>query len=202
EHAAYGFPYPELKIRMDRFAEQLEVIHGSWGPGPFTFKGEHYQLDALEALPKPVQRPHLPLIMGGSAGPRVAALAARFADEYNTVVVTADVARERRERIHAACEAAGREPIRFSVMTPVITGVTEDEVRARAAASAEFRGMPADALIKDPPSGWLIGTVDALAEQIRALAQAGVDRILCQHLPHTDLEMVEILGTELAPLVA
>jgi F420-dependent oxidoreductase-like protein len=201
EHAAYGFPYHDLATRMEVLSEQLEIVHGHWAPGPFSFKGKHYQLDALDAQPKPVQTPHPPLIMGGKAGPLAARLAARFADEYNTTFVTAEEAGERRERIAAACQAVGRDPLPFSVMTPVIVGKDDAEVRERARRSALFRSMPEDALLRDPPTGWLIGTVEQVAEQMHALADAGVYRVMCQHLPHDDIEMVQLLGDALGPLV-
>ena len=72
EHAAYGFAFPPLKARMDQLAEQLEIVHGQWADEPFSFAGEHYRLEDLDARPKPVQRPHPPLLMGGKAGPRAA----------------------------------------------------------------------------------------------------------------------------------
>ena len=75
EHVAYGFPFPPLGVRMDRLAEQVEIIRRSWERGPFSFAGEHWRIDELDALPKPVQRPGPPLIMGGAAGPRSARLA-------------------------------------------------------------------------------------------------------------------------------
>src|SRR4051812_11207543 len=123
EHAAFGFPFHAMAERMDVLAEQLEIVHdGHWGEGPFSFRGAHYTLDELDARPKPLQRPHPPLIMGGAAGPRAARLAARFADEYNTVLPTLEEIAERRARIVAACEAAGREPIPFSVMATTVIG--------------------------------------------------------------------------------
>ena len=64
--------------------------------GPFSFKGDHYELEDLQARPQPVQQPHPPLIMGGAAGPRAARLAARYADEYNTVMPTLDEIVERK----------------------------------------------------------------------------------------------------------
>jgi alkanesulfonate monooxygenase SsuD/methylene tetrahydromethanopterin reductase-like flavin-dependent oxidoreductase (luciferase family) len=81
EHEAYGFEFPPTRARMDILAEQLEVVLGSWGDSETSFEGEHYRLAGLDAQPKPVQRPHPPLIMGGNAGPRSAGLAVRFADE-------------------------------------------------------------------------------------------------------------------------
>jgi F420-dependent oxidoreductase-like protein len=202
EHAAFGFPFADLRTRMEVLAEQLEVVHGTWAPnppGPFTFNGRHYRLTDLDAQPKPVQRPHPPLIMGGNAGPRSCRLAARFADEYNTVYPTLDDVRERRARVVAACRRAGREPIPFSVMTSVIAGRDEAEVQARVARVAGRTGADPVALRNDPPAGWVVGVLDSVVEQLRALREAGVARVMCQHLAHDDLEFIALLGDVIAP---
>jgi F420-dependent oxidoreductase-like protein len=202
EHAAYGFPYNDLRTRMDVFAEQLEVIHGTWTEPSFSFRGEHYTLDQLRAEPRPVQTPHPPLIMGGNAGPRVARLAARFADEYNTVMADPTEVSERKARVDAACAEIGRDPLPFSLMTTVIVGSDEQDLRARAARVGEVTGMDGDALVADPPASMIVGTVEFAAEQLRAFAEVGVSRVMCQHLAHEDVEFVAVLGDELAPLVA
>ncbi len=200
EHAAYGFPFP--RKRMDILEEQLQVVLGNWSEEPFSFAGEHYRLRDLEARPKPLQRPHPPLIMGGTAGPRSCALAARFADEYNTVFPSPAEVRERRSRVVEACERAGREPMPFSIMTAVIAGADRHEVDERLARVARRRGDNPDALAADPPPGWVIGTVDEVEGRLRELRDAGVSRIMCQHLDHDDLELVALLGRELAPRLA
>jgi F420-dependent oxidoreductase-like protein len=201
EHAAYGFTYPALKERMEILDEQLQVVLGNWSEGEFSFSGKHYRLEQLDAQPKPIQRPHPPLLMGGKAGPMAARLAASYADEYNTAFATVADVRERSERISRACESIEREPIPFSVMGPVIVGRDEANLRARVARTAQFRGIDADAL-KDPPEGFVVGTLEQAAEQLREYERAGAHRMLCQHNPHDDLEFVELLGRELAPLVA
>jgi F420-dependent oxidoreductase-like protein len=202
EHDAYGFRYESMGVRMDVLEEQLQIVLGSWGEEPFSFSGEHYTLDALEAYPKPVQRPHPPIIMGGAAGPRAASLAARYADEYNTAFPTfADVA-ERRERIERACEQAGRGPIPFSVMTGYVVGSDEAELRDRARQRAEKMGSEPYGLLEHPPPGWIIGTVDQASEQLLALREAGVARVMCQHFVHEDLDAVALLGEVLAPRVS
>jgi F420-dependent oxidoreductase-like protein len=116
EHRDFGFPFDTVKDRFDRLEEQIEIVHRSWHDEPFDFDGRFYSLNGCDAQPKPVQKPHPNLILGGSAGPRGAALAARWADEYNTVGPTPDEARERHERIAAACQSAGRDMITFSAM--------------------------------------------------------------------------------------
>ena len=196
EHSAYGFPFLSMKERMDVLEEQLEIIHdGHWGEGTFSFSGAHYELTDLNAQPKPVQRPHPPLIMGGAAGPRAARLAARYADEYNTVSPTLEQVVERRANIVAACEKAGREPIPFTVMTGAVIGADEAEYERRLAALKDWAGAEPD------PSTWFAGTVDAVAARLEEYAAAGVDGVYLQHLVHRDTDMVELIGNELVPRV-
>src|SRR5215213_4350127 len=128
EHEAYGFAFPPVGTRMDLLEEQLHVVRAHWGDAPASYRGEHYAIKELDARPKPVRRPHPPIVMGGDAGPRSAALAARYADEYNTVFPTVDEVRERKARIDRACERAGRAPIPFSVMTGVLVGADPDDL--------------------------------------------------------------------------
>jgi F420-dependent oxidoreductase-like protein len=194
EHEAYGFPFPPTRVRMDILEEQLQVILGSWADGPFSFTGEHYTLRDLDAQPKPVQRPHPPLIMGGTAGPRSAALAARYADEYNTTFPTLEVIGERQGRIAAACEQAGREPLPFSVMTGVVLGADAADLRDRIARLSRVRGEDPEAFAAAPPSGWIVGTLEEAAQQLIAWRDAGVHRVMCQQLLHEDLEAVALLA--------
>ena len=205
EHAAHGFPYPPLGTRMDILAEQLEVLLGNWrrpSDDAFSFAGEHYELSDLDAQPKPVQRPHPPLIIGGNAGPRSAALAAQFADEYNTAFPTVDQILERRGRVERACEQVGREAIPFSIMTGVLVGSDQRELRSRAQRLGEKMGADPQALLADPPPGWIVGTVDQAIEQLLAVREAGVSRVMCQQLLHEDVDAVALLGTRLAPRVS
>jgi F420-dependent oxidoreductase-like protein len=129
EHRRYGFPFPPLRERMDLFAEQLEIVHRQWAEGPFSFEGEHYRLADSDPQPKPVRAPHPNLIVGGSGRPRSVALAARWADEYNTLSTDPEELRALRERIAAACASEGREPLPLSVMTRIPDGGADAIVR-------------------------------------------------------------------------
>ena len=204
EHAAYGFRFPELPERLERLEEQLELIVRQWTEDDVTYEGRHYRLESLDALPKPVQRPRPPVIVGGSAKPRTARLAARFADEYNTNFATLEQCRERHARVLEACAEAGREPLVFSLMTGCVVGSDRAELRERVRRLMErmrVDGDPDD-FVRERGDVMVLGTVEEVVARLRELEAVGVERIFLQHLVHDDVEMVRLLGAEVAPAVA
>jgi F420-dependent oxidoreductase-like protein len=197
EHRAYGFEFPETRTRMARLAEQLELVTRCWTEDTFSFTGEHYRVEDLRALPKPVQRPRPTLLVGGAAGPRSLALAARYADEYNTTGVPLEELPDRRRRLEAAWRDAGRDPgtARLSVMTTCVVGRDRAEVTERVGRVLAVTGRDgrADEVIDQRPN-WLLGTVDQVAARLAELEAAGVGRVMLQHLDHADTEMVAVVG--------
>ncbi len=206
EHEVYGFDLPPIGPRIDALEEQLQVVRGHWGPGPFDFDGEYYSAIGLDAQPKPVQAPHPPLILGGSGGKRSLRLAAKYADEYNTVMATDDEVRDIRARLDAACEAEGRDPasLPLSMMTGWLVGADREELRHRAAGLSEWKGEggDGDAFLTALPKSTIQGTVEEAVEQLQALAAAGLSRVMCQHLLHRDLDAIAVIGREVVPRVA
>ena len=208
EHRAFGFPFPPTAERIDILAEQVEIVHRLWDrdEDEVTFHGSHYRLEGCSALPRPLQDPHPPLIIGGSAGPRSAALAARWADEYDVVFADPATARDRRDRISAACEGIGRDPgeVRFSVMTRVVVGADDTDVKQRATALMERLDEQGDveAFIEGMRSNMTIGTVEQVLERLEEFAKAGADRVYMQHLVHEDVETVALIGAEVVPEAA
>jgi F420-dependent oxidoreductase-like protein len=198
EHRAYGFRFPPLGTRMDRLAEQLEIVTRSWQDGAFSFAGEHWRIEDLDALPKPVQRP-LPLVMGGGAKSRGAALAARYAAEYNVVYVAPDEAGASRDRLVAACRDAGRDPatLRFSLMHGFVIGADEADLRARADQLAEWRGAPV--ALDELRRTWLAGTPDEIVARLREYEAVGVERVMLQHNLFRDHEALELIAAEVVP---
>ena len=87
-------------------------------------------------------------------------------------------------------------------MTPVIVGTDETDLRDRVRRVSAVHDQDAEALVANPPPGWIIGTVEQAAEQLASLRDAGVRRVMCQHLIHDDLDTVALIGRELAPRVA
>ena len=203
EHRAYGFPFADTPSRLEVLEEQVEIIVRSWSNGSFDFDGKHYRIENLDARPKPRQRPRPNLIIGGAAKPRSAALAARWANEYNTVSSTPTELEEKRRIVEEAFRAAGRdvEELTFSLMTGCVIGRDEHELRSRGQQwmrKNRFDGDYDDWLEYRADKS-ITGTVDQAVEQLKRYESAGVDRIMLQHIVHTDTDMVDLIGSEIVP---
>ena len=208
EHRAFGFPFPPVAERLGLLTEQVEIVHRLiTGDGSeVTFEGEHYTLGSCPAWPAPHQRPHPPLIIGGGARRRSAALAARWADEYDTVYVSPTQARERFDRVSAACEEIGRDPdsIRRSVLLKIVAGADDAEVRRRGTEQMAWQNEDGDvdAYLEDLRGAGLAGTPSEIVEQLAAYADAGVQRVLVHQLVHADVDAIELIGREIVPAAA
>lgn len=205
EHRTHGFPFPPDGERMEILEEQLEIIHGLLSKPAFSFESRHYALEDCAFLPKAVQRPHPPIIVGGDGKPRLARLAATWADEFNTVGGTPADVRERYARVREAVDSAGRDQSSLvtSMMTWVFVGRTEEEWRARAerAHAHDPTAGPFEAYLEDLEKDCIVGTPERAAERLSEYAAAGVQRIMLNHELYDDLEMVELLASEVLPKV-
>jgi F420-dependent oxidoreductase-like protein len=206
EHRAFGFPFPDVPTRMEMLAEQVEIVHRLLTEETVTFTGRHYRLEECRPRPAPVQTPRPPIVIGGGARRGTLGPAVRFADEYNTIFPTVDEYRERRARLDRACESAGRDPatLPLSIMTGCVVGRDRAELRERLARRAERSGSDEspEEYGANRAHAMVIGTVEEAAERLRAYEEAGVQRVMLQHLDHADLDMVAVIGDELAPAVS
>jgi F420-dependent oxidoreductase-like protein len=196
EHTAYGIAFPDLKERFDRFEEQLAIIDGLWTTPEgetFSFDGEHYQLTDSPALPKPVQSPRPPILIGGGGPKRTPRLAATYADEFNVPFSSLADTGAAFDRVRAACEDRGRDPgdVIYSAAQVVCVGADEAEVERRAAAigrePAELRANGA------------AGTPDEVVERLRSYADLGATRAYLQVLDLSDLDHLALIAEAVAP---
>ncbi len=168
DYDALGLPYDSPGARIERLDEALAVLKGSWGDGPFSFEGEHYTITDYDGIPKPVQQPHPPILVGGG-GPRLLRLAGREADivginpnlragEISADAVQDSIAAMTKQKIEWVREGAGD---RFDDLELQIryfmTSITDDRRGTRRGDRAGVRPRPDDALESGVA---LVGTVD------------------------------------------
>jgi F420-dependent oxidoreductase-like protein len=199
EHKAYGIPFPPTKERFDKLEEQLAIITGLWATPlgqRFGFQGAWYDVVDSPALPKPVQTPGPPVIVGGAGPRRTPALAARFADEYNAPFQSLAATRECFERVVAACaeqgrDAAGRAPLVFSAAQTVCCGRDDAEISRRAEATGYS--------VQQLREAGLCGTPAEIVDRIGQFASAGATRMHLQVLDLDDLDHLDLIASSVAP---
>jgi F420-dependent oxidoreductase-like protein len=206
EHTRFGIPFHDVHTRWEMLEEQVPIVHGLLTGESYSFQGKHYQLEGADQLPKPVQRPRPPLILGGTTvGSRMQALIGRYADEFNTVGGTPEEVRGRFARARSAVEAAGRDPSSLvtSLMTWFFVGRTEEEYldALRRAHGLDPSAGPFDAYRADIEHDCIVGTPEQAIERLRAYAEVGVQRIFLNHELYDDAAMVELVANDVLPNV-
>jgi alkanesulfonate monooxygenase len=193
EHHSYGIPFPSLGERFDRLEEQLEIITGLWSTPDgetYSFAGENYTLSDSPALPKPVQSPGPPVIVGGFGPRRTPRIVARFAQEYNVPFADLETTVVLGRNIDAACEAIDRDPATVLRSACQVVCVADDpEVLTRRSA-AIGRDLDEDLRVNG-----IAGTVTEAAERVQEFAAAGIERLYLQVLDLSDLDHLDELST-------
>ncbi|WP_448595620.1 TIGR03560 family F420-dependent LLM class oxidoreductase [Thermoflexus hugenholtzii] len=191
EHEMFGFDLLPPRARFLRFREGVEVIYRLLRQdGPVDFQGRFFRLRGATLRPRPQRPGGPPLLIGGNGPRQTLAIAARYADEWNAVLVPLERLRELNARLDEYLAREGRRPeeVRRSLMTGLIFGRDSAEVQRKLAGRSE------EAL---RAWGILIGTPSALREQVERLGEAGVYRVMLQWLELDDLDGLERLARAL-----
>jgi probable F420-dependent oxidoreductase len=170
-----GIPYDSPGTRISRMEEGLTIIRGMFAGEPFTFSGEHYQVKGIEGSPRPVQKPHPPILLGGG-GRRMLSLAAREADivnvnfdlregQVNRDLVRTGLAEATDEKLRWIREAAGDRLDRIELsVTIFLANITDDRESVATVMAAGVGAEPKDILAMPH---FLIGTVDEVVDDLQ-----------------------------------
>ncbi|MGH3280570.1 MAG: LLM class F420-dependent oxidoreductase [Trebonia sp.] len=199
EHAAYGVPFPATKERFDRLEEQLAIITGLWAAPAgetFSYQGSYYGVAGSPALPKPVQRPRPPVIVGGHGPRRTPALAARYADEFNIAFSNVGEVTAQFGRVRTACADVGRDPgsLVYSAAQVVCCGKDEAMVARRAAALGRD--------VTELRRNGLAGSPAEIVDKIGTFAEAGAATLYLQVLDLDDLDHLSDIASDVLPQVS
>jgi F420-dependent oxidoreductase-like protein len=197
EHAAYGIAFPTVPERFEKLEEQLTIITGLWATGvdaTFDFHGKHYSLTNSPALPKPVQTPRPPIIIGGLGRTLTPRLAAEFADEFNVPFSLYDVCKSQHRLVDEACAAIDRDPTSIVRSAALVLCCGRDE--AHIARRAGNMGG-----VFDTTDHWLMGTPAQVVDQIHHFGELGISRLYLQVLDLRDLDHVRLVAEDVLPRV-
>jgi alkanesulfonate monooxygenase len=199
EHTAYGIPFPAVGERFDRLEEQLAIVTGLWATPDddhFSFEGRHYQVKDSPALPKPVQKPGPPVIIGGGGRRRTPQLAVRYGAEFNRAFRPLEETSEQFERVRQVSREAGRDPasIVFSAAQVVCCGPDEATIARRAASIGRE--------VAELRENGLCGTPGEVIAKLATYGAIGTTRVYLQILDLADLEHLAFIAEHVLPACA
>jgi F420-dependent oxidoreductase-like protein len=197
EHAQAGLPWGTVAERSERLAETLEILTQAFAADVVDFDGAHYTVRGLPSLPRPVQHPRPPIVVGGAGERRTLPLVARYADVWNVPTYALAELDRKVAVLRDHCERIGRDPasIRFSV--EAVLGLAADDASlpsVRAVAERRF-GDPGFGL----HDGGLVGTAPAVVERLHALHDLGFDQVVLFTHDRASDETLERLASDVIP---
>ena len=168
EYGMYGIPFPAPADRIRALDEACQVLKLLWTQELSDFAGRYYTLQAARHEPKPVQRPHPPLILGGGGEQLTLRVVAKHADMYNAPGGGPEVAQQKNAVLDEHCARIGRDPatIRRSVQFYFPTPDDAKDVRERV---ATFQAVGIDHICIGMPTVYEPGFVAALARELAPL---------------------------------
>jgi F420-dependent oxidoreductase-like protein len=202
EHTMFGVPFPPLKERLDRLECGARAIRALDAGRPVTIEQPYYPLRNAQSHPRPTHG-RLRLVVGGRGEKRTLRIAAEFADEWNATRVDLAGFRHKQEVLAAHCAAVRRDPasIARSLMVPLAIGRDSADVARRiAAARAIFPALP-EGESAWHQAGFLAGSPDVIAADLRQWAAAGCERVLLQVLDQDDIAALELFARTVMPAV-
>ena len=207
EHRAYGLRFPPTKERFDRLEDALALMKALWSEGPASYEGSFYRIEEADCLPRPAPgRP--PILIGGVGEKRTLRIAAEHAVEWNATPLPVDAYAAKVAALERHCEAVGRDPgtLRRSMMIFGFVGRNPAEVErvgrhamSLFAPGQELGEAALEAFARQ--RGMLVGTTDAVVDQLGQLARLGLQEAVFQHFDFDSDELPESLAAELAPRV-
>jgi F420-dependent oxidoreductase-like protein len=179
EYRAYGYPFPKPVVRIRQLDETIQIARKMWTEDKPTFKGRYYRIEEALCFPKPVQRPHIPIWVGGT-GALTLKVTARHADACNFAwTLLPNAFKQKLEILRGHCKSLGRDygAIRKSAAIMITMASTERELERKLEYQERRRDTPyMRYLSRQPPN--LVGTPEVVAERLREYLPLGVDHFI------------------------
>jgi F420-dependent oxidoreductase-like protein len=188
EYRAYGYDYPDTPERLRYLREAVQVIRAMWTQEEAVFEGKYYQVRGAINQPKGVQKPHIPLLIGGSGEKVTLKLVAQYGDACN---VNGDLAtiKQKFAVLKDHCETVGRdyESIHRTVVRMCAIGETDEQAKAK---------IPAALLGRSFAAGALIGNPDTIRQGLAELEAAGVQEVILGFPDVLQLDVLRLFAQE------
>ena len=194
EHNAYGLPFPSTKARIERLNEAAEIIKKLWTEENTSYNGKHYIIQDAVCEPKPVQKPHPPITIGGSGEKLTMKVTAQHADRYDWgYLPSLDVYRHKMKALEKHCNTVGRsfDDLEKSCWPAgqIFIGENKKDLKKRA-----LRWLPKGVSLKDFMKTSFVGTPEEFIQQLKPYLKLGVTHIMLFFGDLPNLEGVRVFA--------
>ncbi len=191
EASAYGIPFPDVKERMRRLEEAIQVIKAMWTEDRANFQGKYYQIKNAYCNPKPIQKPHPPIMVGGSGERQTLKIVAKYADACN-IFGSTDTVKTKLKVLRDHCNAVGRDydSILKTKLGRVMIDKDKSALQTRVAKA--MKGVPEERVKEMLTSG----TPEEVKRQVEGFRDAGIEYFIVNFEPQRELEALELFGSE------
>jgi len=193
EYEAYGYEYPSIRTRLEQLEEGLEVLKKMWTEEEPTFHGVHYHIENARCSPKPVRRPHPPILIGGGGEKVLLKLVARYADIWNNLGAAHREVAKKLAVLRGHCEKIGRNPedIEVSQQTVGAIGLSKAEAERRTEEVHQEVGF-----LTGAPELCPTGTPDEIQARLKKSIAMGITTFIVSFGRHVAGESLRLFGRE------
>jgi len=196
EFTTYGYDYPDTETRIEQLAESAKIIKSMWSEDESTFNGKHFHIEGAICNPKPVQKPFLPLTIGGSGEKHLLRVVAEIADVWNCPASSAMEYDTKYEALKNHCNNAGRniEDITVSQQTVCVLVNNESELEEKLE-----KGQRRYGFFGNIGELGIVGTPDQCIEKINADIEKGISKYTIFFSDVMKKETLELFANEVIP---
>jgi F420-dependent oxidoreductase-like protein len=190
EYRAYGYDYPEAPERLRQLREAVQVLLAMWTQEEAVFEGNYYQVRGAINQPKGVQKPHIPILIGGGGEKVTLKLVAQYGDACN-VGGDLDTIKHKFEVIKHHCETVGRDYESIHRTSTTLCVIAETDEQAFAQVPEYVKSMFGDRI-----SAALIGSPETIRKRLAEFEAVGVQELIIGFINKTDLEQIRFFAKE------
>jgi F420-dependent oxidoreductase-like protein len=165
EHAGLGVPFPSTGERFERLEETLQIVRQMWSDDDGAYAGKHYRLAETVCVPPPVQRPHPPLLIGGSGERKTLRMVAEYADACNLFGESPEIVRHKLDVLRGHCDRLGRDYDAIE-KTMIVMGDPVADTDAFLASMEPYAALGISLITMVPPTDDPVGWTTALCEGV------------------------------------
>jgi F420-dependent oxidoreductase-like protein len=196
EYEAYGYEFPSLRTRLEQLEEGLEILKKMWTEDDPTFHGVHYHVENARCRPKPVRKPHPPILIGGGGEKIVLRLAARYADIWNNPGISHREISRKLEILRGHCEKIGRPFDEIEISQQTLGAIARDAAEAARRTEEVHREV---GFLTGAPELCLTGTPGQVIERVRRNVELGITTFIVSFGRQKLVEDVRLFSEEVIP---